>query len=651
MSLSKFVTEFDSTIKFEIPDDEVAGVEELVKNFILSVLDKIKEKDDRFDVSSLIPAGSFYEGTRVSHVPNEFDYMVELSKLSSNVTVEPGCNGYARVKLAEKVDCKMWKEFCCDGFLMPENYFEVVGKENEGDRIMDKFYKLVLENVHANKTQTCTGPFGQLELERMQSSPRGGIEFIFMYNNCSDSKLFEKDRPTSWIVNVDIIPVIGFKDVEQIDQFKRHFPNDAKDVIQPHPCFLIPKSCTMQQEKHTCWRFTFSRQEMILIRDLDVFHKSCYRVLKSIYIQTKDHLHTQGHVCSNTLKTAMLHHASRCNKTTNECSKDCLLEVLGSLMTNCQENFLPSYFDPGLNTFGCVIGPEDNEGKETGDVKFLSERRNHIRIVSLICRKFLKTPVLHVNWGLFISKLLEIVKGLLTLVSLTPEHSYNFALFRKWVEIMNAKVLEFFEPTDEEEDVAFLHRLYIRTTIDQDMLLGVSELIESIETEIDQQIPISRVSLRAQIRHIRENELISLHSIPPLWYAVNLSLSSEYSEPTWRTYTKKSKYLGREGFKANAEIGCFNKASSSFKPEDILLVAGNKAHSLNATCSASTSGQNSDDSEDEIAIQPGEEIYIKFGSITGPYDTHRAIDVRGETSSIYQRQTDSSKKRKRDDSE
>ena len=102
MSLSKFVTEFDSTIKFEIPDDEVAGVEELVKNFILSVLDEIKEKDDRFDVSSLIPAGSFYEGTRVSHVPNEFDYMVELSNLTSEVTVEPGCNGYARVKLAEK---------------------------------------------------------------------------------------------------------------------------------------------------------------------------------------------------------------------------------------------------------------------------------------------------------------------------------------------------------------------------------------------------------------------------------------------------------------------------------------------------------------------------------------------------------------------
>ena len=107
----------------------------------------------------------------------------------------------------KKADCKMWKELCCDGYLMPENYFEVVGKENEGDRIMDKFYKLVLENVHANKTQTCTGPFGQLELERMQSSPRGGIEFIFMYN----SKLFEKDRPTSWIVSVDIIPVIGFK--------------------------------------------------------------------------------------------------------------------------------------------------------------------------------------------------------------------------------------------------------------------------------------------------------------------------------------------------------------------------------------------------------------------------------------------------------
>lgn len=73
-----FVKYINKTLcEFQIEADRVAtsDIESGIRTIIKDILDAIKETVPTFEMSDVIPTGSFYEGTKIG-APDEFDFMI-----------------------------------------------------------------------------------------------------------------------------------------------------------------------------------------------------------------------------------------------------------------------------------------------------------------------------------------------------------------------------------------------------------------------------------------------------------------------------------------------------------------------------------------------------------------------------------------------
>lgn len=101
-----FVNYINETLcEFQIEADRVAtsDIEAGIRTIIKDILDAIKETVPTFEMSDVIPTGSFYEGTKIG-APDEFDFMIALKQLTGpdKLNLHRGCSDwYPQIELKQ----------------------------------------------------------------------------------------------------------------------------------------------------------------------------------------------------------------------------------------------------------------------------------------------------------------------------------------------------------------------------------------------------------------------------------------------------------------------------------------------------------------------------------------------------------------------
>lgn len=101
-----FVKYINKTLcEFQIEADRVAtsDIEAGIRTIIKDILDAIKETVPTFEMSDVIPTGSFYEGTKIG-APDEFDFMIVLKQLTGpdKLNLHRGCSDwYPQIELKQ----------------------------------------------------------------------------------------------------------------------------------------------------------------------------------------------------------------------------------------------------------------------------------------------------------------------------------------------------------------------------------------------------------------------------------------------------------------------------------------------------------------------------------------------------------------------
>lgn len=111
MSLKKFLCDMHEKSSFKIQEEkEIEDIEEAIKEAIERISTYMTEKDIRLCASELLPAGGFYEETKIEN-PNEFDYMAVLDVLSmeDEVRMTPSCPGCVTLT---SLHPERWSDFC-----------------------------------------------------------------------------------------------------------------------------------------------------------------------------------------------------------------------------------------------------------------------------------------------------------------------------------------------------------------------------------------------------------------------------------------------------------------------------------------------------------------------------------------------------------
>lgn len=98
--LSAVLVKFEKKTHFDKKRrDEVEDIETSVTEIVQTILDKMGMYDNICRDLRLIKAGGYFDGTKI-HIPDEFDFVVDISSLSS----------YFSTKTKEEVQIDYWKE-------------------------------------------------------------------------------------------------------------------------------------------------------------------------------------------------------------------------------------------------------------------------------------------------------------------------------------------------------------------------------------------------------------------------------------------------------------------------------------------------------------------------------------------------------------
>lgn len=154
-------------------------------------------------------------------------------------------------------------------------------------------------------------------------------------------------------IEIDLMLAIEHPSVESVLQMPG-FPNNFENLLRLHNCHVIPKSCHKDHmaAKH-CYFITFSCLERELIKNMDLHHKKCYKVLKSLISSEITISPKCMNLSSYTLKTAFLFHVYGETKCLHSGTLSaCIQDVLNYLSSCLYHIKMPCFFARDMNTWG-----------------------------------------------------------------------------------------------------------------------------------------------------------------------------------------------------------------------------------------------------------------------------------------------------------
>ncbi|XP_062618138.1 uncharacterized protein LOC134279740 [Saccostrea cucullata] len=337
--------EGESTIKF---------IESGVRDFVAKTCDLVGEVKPVFQISQIIPAGSFYEGTKIGRT-DEFDFMVILKRLSGadKLQIHNGCSPWYK-KLELQKGVHLSQKYMCNCHMYKETYGDYLG--NPHVLVID-FWNNVSSVTKSNPLHRENSE-GQLYSKVINEKRK----LLLNYAIKPSMPLMPGSTEKSLVslndvdIGVDLMMAIEHPFPETIAS-QPSFPSEFKDLLHSHGCHIITKSCHIEHfPQPTCWFITFAALELQLMKNMDTHHKECYKILKSLMIGEVNFQGKCMNLSSYVLKTAFLFHVYGSNKCTHsKFDVKCIIEVLNYL-ANCLFNFdMPCFFARDMNTWGYLF--------------------------------------------------------------------------------------------------------------------------------------------------------------------------------------------------------------------------------------------------------------------------------------------------------
>ena len=268
---------------------------------------------DLFSVEKILPVGSFYEGTKNS-LPDEFDFNIKINV--GEIDIHQGCRP-GRVQVT----------------------FESSRQKTLEN--LSKLFSGMIEQtlkVMTDVEKTIRRDTGTLHISSLLSS---------LTVPCLE--MLWKGINSSFKIGVDVLPSIQCTDsfVEDLGKDK-HFPSNFHQLVKDRGCFLVPKPCSPNCNQ--CFHVSFAQGELYLMQSLDELHRMCYRVTKWLL---------SGNILNSyQVKMAILDHVYLLKCDLKRSLDECILAVLGSLLTNYNELKMPTFF-----LRSCCLITKDGEGK------------------------------------------------------------------------------------------------------------------------------------------------------------------------------------------------------------------------------------------------------------------------------------------------
>ncbi|XP_078596998.1 cyclic GMP-AMP synthase-like receptor 3 [Branchiostoma floridae x Branchiostoma japonicum] len=310
MSLTEKLKKYHNK-KLKLDDDQTKRAKELVRNFIGSIVDSVKEEIDagrpqRANRCRIEYTGSMYEGTKFGQ-PDEFDIMVVIDG-SEDIKSEEGTPGpgYARLRVGH----------------LPHRFSRCVkhsGCQHSIDptKMIDWFYALVQKGVN----KVSHSPWDHVSLKVSRHGP------AVMVNIKEGNGLS---------IDVDLVLCI------QLDQQTYYVAKPYKpyaDVISPRVLLYDPT---------ILWRQSFSVTETRSLSRIDGANecrRDCLRVLKSVFRREPG----LDKFTSFHLKTVLLRMCEEENQWQSSKMGERFLDLLKRIESCLRERHLPHFYLPELN--------------------------------------------------------------------------------------------------------------------------------------------------------------------------------------------------------------------------------------------------------------------------------------------------------------
>lgn len=351
---------YETRCEFQIEADRVAtsDIEAGIRTIINDILESIKDTTPTFEVSDVIPTGSFYEGTKIG-APDEFDFMILLKKLTGpdKINLHRGCSDwYPKIELQKGVTFSQ-------RYMVNIRFNDEKRHENflGSSRILVLFFWREIRELLKRKTFSIDTSRGTISSEH-----HPGDKLVFFHRHKVDKSLPKPANEVeaklamvvveSLYIGVDLMIAIEHPCLEYILHFPG-FPKDFKELLFEHKCHIVAKSC---HKDHTgdpaCWFISFSSMERELVNSMNEHHKKCYKILKSLIACDLSVSGKCMNLSSYLLKTAFLFHVygePKClhSRTLFACIKD----VLNYLSTNLFCIRMPCFFARDMNTWGHIL--------------------------------------------------------------------------------------------------------------------------------------------------------------------------------------------------------------------------------------------------------------------------------------------------------
>lgn len=311
----------------EIEDIKLA-VDEMVDRLIATFGDYGDSR--QFEVSHKYLVGSMAEGTRITE-PNEFDFIVVLKELS-----KPGA---LKVKLIDNV------KDCSDHFEMKEHALKHVHVKVK-DSNLRKLYKweilddgylktiITLQEhmevlraaIEKNITYEIVKDTGRLSVldTVAPNGPAGTFSLQWMPQNTLESNPFLINVDT--VLAIEISKTFAKKEDASVPKYFKLLKDDKSCLILPAGLHDI--------HGQRCFKCSFARTEVKLMKSLSEYHKACYRLMKHIVVQGEEKIdrYISTAFPSYLIKTVVLKHSARCEKDN---ILSCIVDIIKQMSKIC----------------------------------------------------------------------------------------------------------------------------------------------------------------------------------------------------------------------------------------------------------------------------------------------------------------------------
>lgn len=274
-----FVKYINKTLcEFQIEADRVAtsDIEAGIRTIIKDILDAIKETVPTFEMSDVIPTGSFYEGTKIG-APDEFDFMIVLKQLTGpdKLNLHRGCSDwYPQIEL--KQGMVFSRKYMVNTFINDEQrHKNYLGSS----RFLVLYFWREVREMLKRKTFSIDTARGTISSDSCQKK-----KLVFFYKHKVKKSLPKPKNEAeaklamvfveSLKIGVDLMLAIEHPCLEFILQLPG-FPNSFKELLFEHKCHIVAKSCHKDHSCFpACWFISFSTMERELMNGMNEHHKN-----------------------------------------------------------------------------------------------------------------------------------------------------------------------------------------------------------------------------------------------------------------------------------------------------------------------------------------------------------------------------------------